>query len=93
MLISVICMTLVTQGCVSLDNSNNSSSSSSSSAALSQLVIAEPLAINFKSEIAIARLSEVINRVKITDEQKAHHNWRGSNRCRCRHISSRNVRR
>jgi lipoprotein NlpI len=39
--------------------------------ALNQLVIAEPLAINFKSEVAIARLSEVINRVKITDEQKA----------------------
>jgi len=60
-------MALITQGCVSLNKSNNSASSS----AMSQLVIAEPLAINFKSEIAIARLSEVINRVKITDEQKA----------------------
>jgi len=60
-------MTLIMQGCVSLDKSKDISSS----AALSQLVIAEPLAINFKSEIAIARLSEVINRVKITDEQKA----------------------
>ncbi len=60
-------MTLLTQGCVSLEKPNNSASSS----AMSQLVIAEPLPINFKSEIAIARLSEVINRVKITDEQKA----------------------
>ncbi len=67
MLIIVIFTTLLTQGCVSLNNFNNSSSSS----AMSQLVIAEPLAINFKSEIAIARLSEVINRVKITDDQKA----------------------
>jgi len=65
MFISVICVTLFTQGCVSLDKSNNSS------VALNQLVIAEPLSINFKSEIAIARLSEVLNRVKITDEQKA----------------------
>lgn len=67
MLMLLVCMTLFTQGCVSLNKSN----SNPSSAALNQLVIAEPLAINFKSEIAIARLSEVINRVKITDEQKA----------------------
>mgnify|MGYP001942557960 CR=1 FL=1 len=60
-------MALFTQGCVSPNNSNNNTGS----AALSQLVIAEPLAINYKSEIAIARLSEVINRVKVTDEQKA----------------------
>ena len=67
MFIIVIFMTLLMQGCVSLNKSSNSASSS----AMSQLVIAEPLAINFKSKIAIARLSEVINRVKITDEQKA----------------------
>lgn len=60
-------MALLTQGCVSLNDSSNRANAS----AMSQLVIAEPLAINFKSEIAIARLSEVINRVKITDEQKA----------------------
>ena len=34
-------------------------------------MIAEPLPINYKSEIAIARLSEVLDRVKITDEQRA----------------------
>ncbi len=66
MLISVILMALFTQGCIS-----NQSNDSASSATMNQLVIAEPLAINFKSEIAIARLSEVISRVKITDEQKA----------------------
>ena len=60
-------ITLLTQGCASL----NTPSYGASSVALNQLVIAEPLAINFKSEVAIARLSEVINRVKITDEQKA----------------------
>ena len=38
---------------------------------MNHLVIAEPLSINFKSEIAIARLSEVINRAKVTDEQRA----------------------
>lgn len=67
MLTTIFSIILVTQGCVSLNKSN----SDASFMALSQLVIAEPLAINFKSEIAIARLSEVINRVKITDEQKA----------------------
>ena len=63
----LICITSFTQGCVSQDKLNYNASS----AALSQLVIAEPLAINIKSEIAIARLSEVISRVQITDEQKA----------------------
>ena len=67
LLVTVILMTLLTQGCTSV----NQSSDRLSSSAMNQLVIAEPLAINFKSEIAIARLSEVINRVKITDEQKA----------------------
>ena len=67
MLISVVCVTLFTQGCASVDKVTDNPRTS----ALSQLVIAEPLAINFKSEIAIARLSEVINRVKVTDEQKA----------------------
>ena len=63
----IFSITILTQGCVSL----NKPDSNAGSVALRQLVIAEPLAINFKSEIAIARLSEVINRVKITDEQKA----------------------
>lgn len=58
---------LLVQGCSMLGITTNDSSQ----AALGQLVIAEPLPVNFKSEIAIARLSEVINRVQISDEQKA----------------------
>jgi lipoprotein NlpI len=38
---------------------------------MNNIVIAEPLAINYKSEIAIARLTEVINRAKITEDQRA----------------------
>jgi lipoprotein NlpI len=63
----IFSITLLTQGCVSL----NEPGSNAGSAALKQVVIAEPLAINFKSEIAIARYSEILNRVKISDEQKA----------------------
>ena len=66
MLAVTFSITLLTQGCVSLNEPK-----SSSSAVVSQLVIAEPLAVNFKSEIAIARYSEVLNKVKISDEQKA----------------------
>jgi len=39
--------------------------------ALGQLIIAEPLPVNYKSEVALARLSEVILRAEITDEQRA----------------------
>ena len=67
-LIIVVFLLLQTQGCVSPSQVNNKENSS----AMSQLIIAEPLSVNFKSEIAIARLSDVINRAKITDEQKAH---------------------
>lgn len=38
---------------------------------MSGLVIAEPLSVNYKSEIALARLSEVIQRVDISDTQRA----------------------
>jgi lipoprotein NlpI len=59
--------TWLLQSCASnkQDNGNNSI------AVMNNLVIAEPLAVNFKSEVAIARLSEVINRAQITDEQRA----------------------
>jgi lipoprotein NlpI len=43
----------------------------SSSVTMNQLIIAEPLAINYKSEIAIARLTDVIQRAEITDVQRA----------------------
>ncbi len=58
---------LLTQGCSALskDDSNYARS------IMNQMVIAEPLPISYKSEIAIARLSEVIERVKITDDQRA----------------------
>jgi len=36
-----------------------------------QLIIAEPLAVSYKSEIALARLSEVIQRADVTDNQRA----------------------
>jgi lipoprotein NlpI len=52
------------QGCAS--NQPNTSS-----IAMNQLIIAEPLAINYKSEIAIARLTDVIQRAEITDAQRA----------------------
>ncbi len=64
----LLCSTLLTQGCATSQNVN---SNNASSALINNLVIAEPLAINFKSEIAIARLTEVINRAQITDEQRA----------------------
>jgi lipoprotein NlpI len=52
------------QGCAS-------NQQDSSSAVMNQLIIAEPLAINYKSEIALARLTEVIHRAEITDVQRA----------------------
>lgn len=59
--------TWLLQGCASSEQARGSSSI----AVMNNLVIAEPLAVNFKSEVAIARLSEVINRAQITDEQRA----------------------
>jgi lipoprotein NlpI len=58
---------LLTQGCANSHNVNHDPAT----LLTNTLVIAEPLAINFKSEIAIARLTEVINRAQITDEQRA----------------------
>ncbi|WP_083494263.1 lipoprotein NlpI [Colwellia sp. MT41] len=67
LLILLLSSTLLTQGCASSQGADNNGPFS----IMNNLVIAEPLAINFKSEIAIARLSEVINRAKIPDEQRA----------------------
>jgi lipoprotein NlpI len=53
------------QGCASNQNEP------SSSVVMNQLIIAEPLAINYKSEIAIARLTDVIQRAELTDAQRA----------------------
>jgi len=61
----MLSIALLAQGCVSLDKT------SEKSAPMSQLVIAEPMQVSYKSEIAIARLSEVILRAEVTDEQRA----------------------
>jgi lipoprotein NlpI len=52
------------QGCASSPENDDS-------LAMNQLIIVEPLAINYKSEIAIARLTDVIQRAEITDAQRA----------------------
>ncbi|WP_440874046.1 lipoprotein NlpI [Thalassotalea sp. PLHSN55] len=62
-LVFLFLVTLI-QACSSVGQNNDSSS-------VGQLIIAEPLPINYKSEVAIARLSEVISRAEITDVQKA----------------------
>ena len=63
--IITLSVVLFAQGCSSINKA------SGDSAAMSQLVIAEPLQVSYKSEIAIARLSEVILRAEVTDEQRA----------------------
>ena len=62
-LIVVTSILLLTQGCATTNNTSASS--------LGNLVIAEPLPVNYKSEIALARLTEVIQRAEINDTQKA----------------------
>lgn len=67
LIILLLSSTLLTQGCASKQGPDGNVPF----AIMNNLVIAEPLAINFKSEIAIARLSEVINRAQISDKQRA----------------------
>jgi len=55
---------ILLQGCANTETSRNKS-------ALGQLIIAEPLPVNYKSEVALARMSEIIQRAEITDEQRA----------------------
>lgn len=66
-MVSVICVTLLVQGCTTSMGANNRSHG----VGLEQLIIAEPAPVNFKSEIAIARYSDFLNRAKLTDEQSA----------------------
>ncbi len=66
-LISFICVVLLAQGCATSTGASNRSKS----VGLEQLIIAEPAPVNFKSEIAIARYSDFLNRAKLTDEQSA----------------------
>ena len=63
--LAAIAVVVLTQGCTTLKNEGNSSGT------MGQLVIAEPMPVNYKSEIALARLTEVIQRAEITDLQKA----------------------
>ena len=59
----VIAAVLIVQGCTLTGQKSQSM--------INQLVIAEPLPINYKSEVALARLTEVIQRAEVTDEQRA----------------------
>lgn len=61
----IIGVVLCVQGCAGLDNNRSENSG------IGQLIIAEPIAVNYKSEIAILRLSDIILRADITDEQRA----------------------
>jgi lipoprotein NlpI len=59
----IIAAVFIAQGC--------SLTGPKSQSMINQLVIAEPLPINYKSEVALARLTEVIQRAEVTDEQRA----------------------
>lgn len=61
-IIAIAVALLFVQGCATTQ---------SGSASMSNLVIAEPMHVNYKSEIALARLTEVIHRAEISDSQKA----------------------
>ena len=63
----VMALALFNQGC----NSTTTLTTTSNPAKMGELIIAEPLPVNYKSEIAIARLSEVLTRVQISEEQRA----------------------
>ncbi|MGB1197475.1 MAG: lipoprotein NlpI [Thalassotalea sp.] len=60
--IVILGLVIANSACSSLSHKNN---------IVGQLVIAEPVAVNYKSEIALARMTEVIQRAEITDEQRA----------------------
>ncbi len=53
---------LLTQGC---------STTTEQKSAIGELIIAEPIAISVKDEIALERISQVLQRAKISDEQRA----------------------
>lgn len=54
---------LLIQGC--------SSTSTEKSSIIGQLIIAEPMEVSYKNEIAIARLSQVLRQTEITNAQRA----------------------
>lgn len=61
----IICLAICVQGCAALQ------SKQSVNKGMGELIIAEPVAVNYKSEVAILRLSDIILRAEITDEQRA----------------------
>jgi lipoprotein NlpI len=62
---TVVSLVLLTQACTSIQGQGDASTS------MGQIVIAEPMSVNYKSEIAVARLTEVIHRAEITEQQRA----------------------
>lgn len=56
---------LCVQGCTTFNQHKGQSS------AIGEIIIAEPVSINYKSEIAILRLSDILLRADITDGQRA----------------------
>lgn len=58
----LISTVLLAQGCASSNNQQ---------AIIGELIIAEPIAISYKSEIALARLTQVLLRAEISDGQRA----------------------
>jgi len=63
----IVCLFTSLAGCQATSHSNQQSSSTN----IGQLVISEPLAPDFKNEIALARISEFLISSKSTDKQKA----------------------
>lgn len=61
----IISFVVCVQGC-STFNINKGENSS-----IGQLIIAEPASVNYKSEIAILRLSDILIRADVTEEQRA----------------------
>ena len=53
---------LIAQGCVTTNNQHS---------VIGELIIAEPIAINVNDEIALERITQVLQRAKINDEQRA----------------------
>ena len=57
-----VLLSLLLQGCMTANQADDRPTN---------IMIAEPLAINPQSEIALARLTEILARVEVSDEQKA----------------------
>lgn len=63
----IVVIQLMTQGCASTQSSDKKIAS----ATMSNLLITEPMPINFKSEVTIARISALMGSSKLNDEQRA----------------------